>query len=141
MALRQYGGSGGLTPSRSYTIGAPGVTGVDYNFTSVGNANEQSIQLGAANIVPANSPVTEIVVKCTATLVGGTATTDIGLTSGSDEYISSYPLSISGDITSASAQIVPSSNTTSIYFSITPSANWNTLSGGTWKISIYYNMF
>src|SRR3990167_6099200 len=64
-----------------YTIGVPGVTGVDHNFTSVANTTEQSIQLGGTAILPANSPTISIVVKCTDGLNGGiTVSTDVGST-------------------------------------------------------------
>jgi hypothetical protein len=121
----------------SYTIGAPGLAGCDYNFTSAANANEQSIQLGATTIIPSASPIQSIKYQTLATLVGGTETSDIGNTSGGDEYISSIDMSALNTIGSAGS--FPAVNgASSVYFSATPSANWNTLSLWKVKVTIYY---
>lgn len=141
MSLRQYGGSGGSTPYRSYTIGVAGVAGCDYNFTSVGNANQQSIQLGATAIIPAKASVTSIIASDSVALVGGTATCNVGITSGSAEYIDTVTLSSLNATASSSAAVSAQSTASSIYFSITPSANWNTLSAGKWKVNIFINLF
>lgn len=137
-AMLNTTGGGGNTQNVTYTIGLAGVAGCDYNFTAPTNTTKQSIQLGS-NIIPANSPVTSIVAKCKDGVTGGTAVADIGKSSGSDEYISQVSLSATDDIASISAQVVASASATAIWFSITPDANWSTLSDGKWAVSINYN--
>lgn len=121
----------------SYTVGVNGVT-ADYNFISVANTTEQSIQLGATTIIPALASTTSIIVSVTAAPAGGTTTVDIGVTSGSDEYFSGVALSTLNSTSSSSAAVVASGVATSIYFSVTPSANWNTITLAKWIINIYY---
>lgn len=120
-----------------YTIGVPGKAGVDYNFSSLANMNKQTIQLGLTDIIPQNSPISIIVSKCTETVNGGTqAISDVGDSSGGNEWMSSIDLSAADDIESVSTQVKAKSAVSSIYFSITPDANWDTLSDGTWKVWI-----
>lgn len=126
-----------------YTIGVPGVTGVDYNFTSVANTTEQSIQLGGTAILPANSPTISIVVKCTDGLNGGiTVSTDVGSTAGGlDRYYNGVAGLGTLDAISAGnafAAAVMSSSASSVYLSFTPSANWNTMTTGKWKVWVAY---
>lgn len=142
MALTQYAVSNSSTsPVRkfSYTVGLAGVAGCDYNFTSVANMTEQSIQLGATTIVAAYSVVSSIVASCSVAMVGGNATADIGTSSGSDEWLSAFPLSTLNATTSVSANVAASATAGSVYFSMTPDANWNTLSAAKWIIEIYVN--
>ena len=135
--------SGANEKTVAYTIGIFGATGVDFNFASVANALEQSIQLGAAAIIPANSPIKTIVVKCTEAVeaagVPKTASNDVGNTSGGDEWISTIALETLNQIASVSTQVAAMAAASSIYFSITPGVNWNTLTKGKWKIWITYN--
>lgn len=144
MGLSQYSSGGGASPAfpqeKIYTVGLFGVAGCDYNFASAANTTEQSIQLGATTIIPALASVTSIIGTCSVAMVGGTATADIGITSGSDEYFAAVPLSSLNETWSSSASVVASGVATSIYFSITPSANWNTLSLCKWQIKVYYNI-
>ena len=134
-------GSGGSSPvvKKEYTVGLAGVADCDYNFTAPANATEQSIQLGATTIIPASSPVTSIVAKCNVGITGGTGTFDMGKASGDADYMPDVDLSATNAINSVSAQVVADASASSIYFSMTPSANWNTLSLGKWTITIYYN--
>lgn len=129
--------TGALIKKLSYTVGVNGVT-ADYNFTSVANTTKQSIQLGATTIIPALATTTSTIATASIALVGGTAVADIGVTSGSDEYISGVALSSLNATTSSSAAVAASGIATSLYFSVTPSANWNTLSLAKWTINIYY---
>lgn len=125
-----------------YTVGIPGAFNVNHTFTSAANALEQSLQLGLTTIIPANSPVVSVVIKCTEAIVGAAATTaicDVGNTSGGDEIISMVNMETLNQILSVSAQVTASSSASSIYFSITPGVNWNTLTAGKWKIWITYN--
>ena len=124
------------------SIGIFGATGVDYNFASVANANEQSIQIGT-NMIPANSPITSIVIKCIEAIEdGGGATTainDVGNTSEGDEWISAISLETLNQIHSVSTQVAAKASASPIYFSITPGVFWNTLTKGKWSIAITYN--
>jgi hypothetical protein len=121
----------------AYTIGAPGVAGCDYNFASAANMTEQSIQLGATNIIPKDSPVSALVAKCVTTVSGGiSCIVDIGKTSGTDEYISSVGLSTADDEQSVSAQVSSSPVATSVWFSVTPDSNWDGMTDGKWKVFI-----
>ena len=132
-------GGAGLTSKLAYTIGVAGVAGVDYNFTSVANTTEQSIQLGASNIIPANSHILSIVAKCTDGLNGAaTATTDIGNTSGGDEWMSLIDLDDTNEINSVSTQVAAKAAASSIYFSVTPDTNWDLLTTGKWKVWIVF---
>lgn len=129
--------TGAALIKKSYTIGIFGVSGCDYNFASAANTTEQSIQLGSS-IIPALSSVTSLIASCSIALVGGTATCDIGVTSGSDEYASGVALSSLNATLSSSAAVAASGVATSIYFSVTPSANWNSLSAAKWTVNFYY---
>lgn len=123
----------------TYTIGAPGVSGTDYNFISAANTTEQSIQLGATTIIPALSIVTSIMATCSIGCNGAiTMSTDIGLTSGSDEWVSAVDLDDTNEIISVGQLVTAGIADSSIYFSGTPSANWSTMTTGTWEIHIYY---
>ena len=125
----------------SYTIGVDGVADMDYNFDPNTNALIQSIEMGSS-IIPANSPVTSIVVKCTSALAGSgspTATCNVGNTSGGSEFISTISMSSLNGIISVSAQVAAGAAASSVYFSITPSGDWSTLTAGAWKIWITYS--
>lgn len=131
--------SGSALKKKSYTIGAPGVAGCDYNFTSAANMTEQSIQLGATTIIPATSPVASIVARCIAGMNGAiTGTVDVGLDAGTDEYMSAVNIDDTDEITSVSQVLTPSVSATSVYFSATPDANWSTLTTWKVKVDIYY---
>ena len=134
-----------------YIVGVAGVTGCDHNFTSVANTTEQSIQLGGTTIIPLKSWIIGSVILCTATVSGAaTATVDLGTTSGGTENgfsgINSYTVDVinvrrySSAIVSNSISVSPKSAATdvatSVYFSATPSANWDTLTTGKWEIFI-----
>lgn len=144
-ALHRSGVPGYLVNERTvaYTIGIASATGMNHNFSSAANANEQSIQIGSAAIIPANSPIVSVVVKCIEAITdsGGatTALNDVGNTSGGDEIISSVTLETLSEILSVSAQVAAVASASSVYFSITPGVNWNTLLTGKWKIWITYN--
>ncbi len=125
----------------AYTIGVHGVADCDYNFASVANTTEQSIQLGATTIIPANSIVIIMIAKCTDGLNGViTGTGDIGTTSGGIEYMDSANIDDTNDITSSltSPLAVIFASASSVWFSFTPSANWNTITNGKWKIWISF---
>lgn len=132
------GGADSNVKTVSYTVGMPGVSGTDYNFTSVANANEQSIQLGATTIIPANSPIEKIVIKCTAAPTTAGALADVGNTDGGDEWMSAIIMDTLNAINSVSTQVVANASASSIYFSVTPGGNWNLQLVGSYKIWITY---
>ncbi len=124
----------------AYTVGVYGVADCDYNFASAGNTTEQSIQLGATTIIPAKSYVISMSAICLDGLNGAiTGSADWGSTSGSAEYLSSANIDDTDEMAlSLNANLVISSSAHSIYFSFTPSANWNTITHGKWTIYISY---
>ena len=126
----------------AYTIGVFGVPDVDYNFASVANTAEQSIQIGAAAIMPANSCPIQIIIKCIDGLNGAiTGTSDVGSTSVGNDYISAADVDDTNDMyrsTSGTGSFNIIVSASSVYFSFTPSANWNTITTGKWKIWISY---
>lgn len=131
------GGSNSVTVA--YTVGVAG-SGADYEFASAANMTEQSIQVGGSAIVPVNSPVTSIVLKCTQAPNSGTMLMDVGNTSGGDEFnISNVDMSALNAIISVSSQVAASASASSVYLSGMPSVNWNTLTTGIWKIWIQYS--
>lgn len=130
------GGASSNVTTTSYTVGMPGVSGVDLNFTSAANSNQQSKQLGAAAIIPPNSVIQSIVIKCITAPTTAGAVADVGNTSGGSEWMSSIPMDTLNAVQSVSTQVSAQSSASSIYFSITPGANWNTQTNGVWKIWI-----
>ena len=141
-AIRVFLDTGSLSGrSLSYTIGVPGATGVDYNFSSVANMDEQSIQLGATDIIPADAIIFAVWVKCQGTITSSagavSATCDVGNTLGGDEWISTIDMSAINTIQSVGTQVSAKATASSIYFSITSTQNWNTLNGGKWAIKIW----
>jgi len=128
---------GAVLSSFRYTIGAPGVAGCDYNFTSVANTTEQSIQLGGTTIIGANDAVVSMVVVCITGMNGIiTGILDVGITSGSAEYINSNPLPVQGATMSVGQVTYPLTTESSVYFSVTPDANWSTMTQGKWSIEV-----
>src|ERR1035437_5050275 len=121
-----------------YTIGVAGVTGVDYNFTSVANTTKQAIQLGSINIIPAKSNILKVICVNEAALVGGTALIEIGYSAVSASYGQANNMDVLAAIFQGDGSNHISSTDSSVYFGLTPSANWSTLSLGKWKIIITY---
>lgn len=129
----------------AYTIGVPGTTGVDYNFTAAANHLEQSIQLGDMAIIPPDALVQTIVIKCLDGLNGvAIGTADVGLTSGSNEYIDMANVDDTNEFKAAEGAasfalgVQISTSATSIYFSFDPDTNWDALTTGKWKIWISF---
>lgn len=129
--------SGNNLKTIAYIIGVAGTADCDYNFTSVANTTKQSIQLGATTIIPVYSPIIITSVLCELGLNGIiTGTVDLGTTSGGTEIASGLVVDDTGEVSSTSA--VPRTTATSVYFSFSPSANWNTITTGKWQIWISY---
>lgn len=125
--------------TKVYTVGVAGTTGVNHLFTSVADSVEQSIRLGGTDIIPVNSVVLSIQAKCITGVNTGTGTADMGKTSGSTTFMAAVNIdntdeiyrtvyTLNGDATTAS----------SVYFSFTPSALWNALTAGKWRIWVTY---
>lgn len=122
-----------------YTVGVFGVAGVDYNFTSVANTTEQSIQLGGTDFIPIYSAAAKVVVICTDGLSGAiTGTCHVGFTSGAEDIANVSGADDTGEGFIATVLGGDPTAAQSIWFSITPSANWNTITNGSWKIWITY---
>src|SRR3990167_3707459 len=125
-----------------YIVGVAGITGCNHNFTSVANTTEQSIQLGGTTVVPADSVPLAILIKCVDGFNGAiTGVTDLGTTSGGSEFQGAFTV----DDTNEFYQVIPgtgvslaSNSASSVYFSITPNANWNTITAGKWNIYLTY---
>ena len=125
-----------------YTVGVAGTTGCNHLFTSVANTTEQGIQLGGTTIIPASSCVLSLIIKCVEGLSGAvTGTADVGLTSGANDYMAAVNLDDTDEMiqfTAGSGAVLISASATSVYFSFTPSANWNTITTGKWTVYISY---
>jgi hypothetical protein len=119
-----------------YRVGVPGITGCNHNFTSVANTTEQGVQLGGTTIIPGKCNLIQNIIHCVVGLNTGTATTRLGTSSGGSEY-GSGAVDTTDEITRVATTAI-SASATSVYFSVTPSANWNTLTTGTWDIYITY---
>ncbi len=128
--------SGANTYTIVKTVGMPGVAGCDHNFTSAANATEQSIQLGLAAIIPASSVINVLEVKCLTSATTAGFTVDMGDSSGADNWMSGVDLDTANKINSVSTQVGAKAAASSLYFSGTPGANWNTQAAGKWKIYI-----
>jgi len=128
----------------AYTIGVPGVTNVDYNFTSAADHAEQSIQLGGAAIIPANSQLMSVIVRCQTGLNGAaTGVMQLGTASGGNQIADVSGFDDTDEIhTTLDINMVPTvsakATAFSIYFSYDPDTNWNTLTTGTFKVWISY---
>ena len=130
-----------------YTAGVRTTTGVDYNFVSAADHAEQSIRLGGGDIIPANSRVIDIFVRCTENLSTGaaTATVDVGESSGGNEYLSAGDVDDADEfvgLTAGAAPLAAALNVaaSSVYFSVDPNTNWDDASmvTGKWAIWITY---
>lgn len=126
-----------------YSVGVPTATGVDYNFASAANANEQSIQLGGGAVIPALAKVVNVVIKCTESLSTGaaTSTSDVGTSSGGAQFITAGAVDDANDIADSDfTSIAVSTSASSVYFSVDPDTNWDdaTMTTGKWEIYITY---
>lgn len=131
---------------KKYIIGVAGTTGCDHLFSSVANSTKQSIQLGGTTIIPAKALILAISGVCDEGLSGViTGDAAAGTTSGGGQYFSEGGTGNSFDDTNDALQMIGGSTTlfpiptaSSVYFSFTPSANWNTITTGKWTIYISY---
>jgi hypothetical protein len=129
------------------SIGTPG-DAEDYNFTSVGNSNEQVLTL--ANYLPKRCRIVAAEVMCTETLAGS-GTHEIvfqfGTTSSGEELIAAtgagtidniYEVRGIIDATKPAAIQMNWTSATALYLTGDPDANWDTLTAGKWVVLITY---
>ena len=124
--------------TKKFTIGAPGVAGCDFNFTSAENTTEQVIDLGAitpalARIIDVKT-VTEVAFSAAAT----TLVMETGTSSSGNQLIASATILAANAITAANAatlNITPSATAGHVYCAATPGANWSGIVAG--KVSVY----
>lgn len=120
-------------------IGAPGVAGCDFNFTSAANMTEQVINLGA--IIPAFARILDAkTVTLTAfTPDPTTFVAETGTSSSGAELIASATIKAANAITALAhatgLNIAPAATAVSVYVSATPGANWSTITAG--KVAVY----
>jgi|ERR1035437_5256184 hypothetical protein len=129
------------TKTLVYTVGSAG-NSANYNFTAPNNMTQQSIQLGATTIIPANSPVLNIVVKVTYDLAGTSDSLRIGTTSGNYNYLAHTAFDIGGVnsmVLSQNPYNIVNSAASSVYFSMKPTGTtWDSFGDVVWKIWITY---
>lgn len=116
-----------------------GVT-VDHFFTSAANMNKQSILMKAdAALIPGKALITSVQIECLKSIDSGSAYCESGRSSGTDEYFPMNDVKTAGLISSMSAMVSPISTASGVYFSLTPTVNWNTITTGIWKVTLNYN--
>jgi hypothetical protein len=120
------------------TIGAPGLGGVDFNFTSAANQTEQVINLGA--LIPAKARLVDIFSHTDAVFTGAVSlAADFGTTSGGDELIASGTVYAAQAILAAANAgafiATPAAAATNVYGNFTPGANWDQVTAG--SLSVY----
>ncbi len=129
-----------------YSVGLAGISGVDYNFSSIPGHAAQTVFLGGIEIIPQRSRVIDVIVICTEDLSMGaaTATVSVGSTSGGTDYINAATVDDVGEmagLTAGSAPIAVLSNSpTGVYFTVDPDTAWNdpSMQTGSWEIYITY---
>lgn len=125
---------------KTVTVGAPGVTGCDFNYASAANTTAQNKDLG--ELIPEMSLVLGVYVQ---TLVTPTAALTVigGTASAGNELVSSTALTTAGDV----AVSVATTNTKvgtvlpaalHAWLKATPAANWDTIVAGKLQVVIAY---
>jgi len=129
-------------------VGIPGATGTDFDWTSAANTTAQNLDLGA--IIPANSKVTDIEIKCTTTLASSAGAVDItyavGNVSAGDQFILASSCNASNEIVgiidaSKPVAVVMSANSSHIWLQGVPDQNWDTMTDGEWVIWVTYESY
>lgn len=130
--------------SLTFTIGAPGVAGCNFNFASVANTTAQPIDLGT--IIPAFAQISSVIAK-TDVAFSGTGITAFGVTggttSGGTELFASADLIAKDAINQPAVGagytlIAVSKDAKKIYIGGAPTGgNWSALTAG--KISVFVN--
>ena len=139
--------SAGTTATKviSKTVGAPGVAGCNFNFTSAANTTAQNIDLGA--IVPAFSRIIDVAVICTSASVfsggGTTLVASLGNVTGGTQFSASHTIyavnAINADGLAMSAPVSINSSASHVWLSgATPGANWSTMTAGVYTVYVTY---
>ena len=121
------------------TIGAPGVTGCDFNFASAANTTEQVIDLGS--VIPALARILDVKTHTEVAFAPDPTTLvmETGITSSGNELIASATIKSADAITAmanaAALNVAPIATARKIYCAATPGANWSTITAG--KLSVY----
>jgi hypothetical protein len=123
------------------TIGAPGITGCDFNFTSAANVTAQNIDLGS--IVPANARVLEVRIRNVATFTGLTSLAiTAGNASAGAQFLASvqcYTLNtIVGTLLALLWTVVPTNAASKVWIGATPGANWSLATAGKLEVNVIY---
>jgi len=122
-------------------VGAVGLAGCDFNFTTANNTSEQVITL---TTLPAKAKILEILTHTSAVFTGATTlVAEIGTTSSGHELMDSttcYAADALNQVAADHAAAVGtiSVNTKPIYMAFTPGANWNAFTAGSVDIYITY---
>lgn len=125
--------------TKKFTIGAVGVAGCDFNFTSAANTTEQVFNLGA--VIPALARVLDVKAHTSVAFTAGATTlvAEIGNASSGNQFVASATILAADAIiamaNAAALNVVPNKAATSVYVAITPGANWSTIVAG--KLDVY----
>lgn len=126
--------------TKKFTIGAPGVTGCNFNFTSAANTTEQVIDLGNS-VVPALARILDVktVTEVAFTPDPTTLVMETGTSSSGAELIASATIKAANAITACAhtfaLSVAPNAAASHVYCSATPGANWSTITAG--KVAVY----
>ena len=124
------------------TIGAPGVTGCDFNFASAANTTEQNIDLGA--VIPALARVLDIKTHTEVGFASNLTTfvAEVGSAASGNQYIASGTVLARNAIRAAAAgaalAIAPSASAGHVHVAATPGANWSNMVQGRLAVHITY---
>ena len=130
-----------------YTVGWYG-SSADYVFSNDADSDEEGLQLGGTNIIPALARVIDVVVVATEGWTGGGGAetafaTVVGTASGGAQYMTSVNIDGLNDIGGCnvikSGMPPPSASATSVYISKNPTINnWGALTAGIDTVYITY---
>lgn len=129
-------------------VGLPDdVNVVDANFTSVSDANEQTLDLG--EVVPPFARVLDVSIVCTedvnSTAADGATSfsTDAGNAAGDAQWIGSAVdvndvNDCAGSAAGGACFVAISNSAQKVYVNSTPGENWDTLDAGRWRVIVTY---
>ena len=131
----------GTVKTRRVTIGGVGVAGCDFNFVTALNQNEQPIDLG--EMFPAKSVPLHVFLHTDAVFTGAiTMVADVGLTTGSAEFIASATIYATAVILAPAAggvpYVPPLAVHQHVWVNATPGANWNLVTAGVVSVYVTY---
>lgn len=123
------------------TIGAPGVAGCDFNWTSAANTSAQNIDLGS--IIPAFARVLEVRIKVTATHTGGVSlAVTAGNASAGAQFLASvqaFTLDVVvGTLVALLWTVAPTNAASKVWIGGTPGANWSLMTVGQLEVHVTY---